>query len=339
MLRILARSPLIFHTPERLTDVTSWHGHIPFAFFAVQCFQPRVLVELGTHKGDSYCAFCQAVKALNMQTLCYAVDTWKGDSQSGYYGAEVLEELDAYHASRFGGFSTLLPVTFDQALEHFDDGTVDLLHLDGLHAYEAVRHDFEAWLPKLSDRAVVLMHDTHVEEEGFGVWRLWKELAAHYPSYAFYHSNGLGVLAVGKRPADGARALVHLPEDEADWVRRLFQRLGETIMALREAADLQSRLRGAEREIKAQKDYTGSLESRIEEIAENSTQRGLYIEVLEGRIEVLEGRIEELAEKYEERGRYIEVLEKRLSERFLDRLLRKTRSTLDGIKYRWSSTR
>ena len=47
--------------------------------------------------------------------------------------------------------------TFAEALQHFPDGSVDLLHIDGRHFYEDVKEDYESWLPKLSDRAVVLL--------------------------------------------------------------------------------------------------------------------------------------------------------------------------------------
>jgi GT2 family glycosyltransferase len=191
--------PLVFDQPRRLSDVDSWHEHIPFAFFAVAALRPQVLVELGTRKGDSYCAFCQAVQALGLPTRCYAVDTWKGDEHTGPYSPETLEELRAYHDPLYGSFSRLLQQTFDEAATHFAEGSVDLLHVDGCHAYEAVAHDVVTWLPKLSERAVVLLHDTNVRESGFGVWRLWEELSRRYPGFAFPHGHGLGVLAVGSR--------------------------------------------------------------------------------------------------------------------------------------------
>ena len=71
---------LPFQLPARLTEVDSWHTHIPFAFFAVEQLRPNVLVELGTWKGDSYCAFAQAVSTLGLPTRCFAVDTWADDN-------------------------------------------------------------------------------------------------------------------------------------------------------------------------------------------------------------------------------------------------------------------
>ena len=36
-------------------------------------------------------------------------------------------------------FSSLLRMDFADARDHIEDGSVDLLHIDGLHTYEAVR--------------------------------------------------------------------------------------------------------------------------------------------------------------------------------------------------------
>ena len=68
-----------------------------------------------------------------------------GDEQTGEYGPEVLAELREFHDSRFGRFSELLQTSFDEALARVPDGSVDLLHIDGFHRYEAVKHDLESW--------------------------------------------------------------------------------------------------------------------------------------------------------------------------------------------------
>src|SRR6266851_1016025 len=98
----LAR-PVCLSDPLRIAT-TEWAGHIPFAMFLIDVLRPRVVVELGTFTGVSYCAFCQAVKELNLNTRCYAIDTWRGDDQSGCYGSDILAELRAHHDPLYGDF-------------------------------------------------------------------------------------------------------------------------------------------------------------------------------------------------------------------------------------------
>jgi hypothetical protein len=217
---------IAFSPPRRLTDIVSWHLHIPFAFAITAMLRPRTFVELGTHKGDSYCAFCQAVDELGLDTVCWAVDSWQGDEHAGFYGDAVLEELRAYHDPLYGGFSSLRRCLFDAALEFSPAGSIDLLHIDGHHAYDSVRHDFESWLPRMSERGVVLLHDTAVREGDFGVWRLWSELACRYPSFEFPFGHGLGVLAVGAHMEEKVRAFLEYGRNNAEGVSGFFHLLG-----------------------------------------------------------------------------------------------------------------
>ena len=216
---------LLYRVPHRMHKKSGWTEHVPLAMLLVEMLRPRVLVELGTQHGVSYCAFCQAVDELKLETRCYAVDTWKGDVHATHYKESVYEDLVAHH-QRYRSFSRLLRMTFDEALPGIADRSVDLLHIDGLHFYDAVKKDYQTWRPKLSDRAVVLFHDTVETQNGFGVHQLWRELAPNFPNFNFEHGHGLGILAVGSETPAAVLNFLATANAKAEAVRALFAALG-----------------------------------------------------------------------------------------------------------------
>jgi hypothetical protein len=126
--------------------------------------------------------------------------------------------------------AVLLRGYFADHVGSFADGSIDLLHIDGRHAYEDVKEDFESWIPKVAEHGVVLFHDIAVLDRGFGVHRFFAELGERYPTFGFEHGNGLGVLSVGT-PARGVAALFDAPPAEADRIRAFYAERGATVSA------------------------------------------------------------------------------------------------------------
>jgi glycosyltransferase involved in cell wall biosynthesis/peptidoglycan hydrolase CwlO-like protein len=286
---------------------STWYGHVPFAFWIVAAFEPRCLVELGTHHGLSYLSFCQAIDKFHLGTRAYAIDTWKGDEHSGFYGEEVFTELSDVHDSRYTSFSRLVRATFDEAVEHFPDGAIDLLHIDGLHTYQAVKHDFETWRPKLAGRSIVLFHDTNVRERGFGVWKLWRELAESCPHFEFLHAHGLGVLKIGNGFPFAIEALFAASNNEKTQteVRALFARLGAQVSR-------QAQVGKTVNEIISE---VGARDGRIAELSSEIVARDGRIAELSSEIVARDGRIAELSSEIIGRDARVDALSREISAR------------------------
>ncbi len=282
-----------FSTPA-FRPVSAWIEHGPFAFWVIRALRPRTLVELGTHGGYSYFAFCQAIKALGLDTRCFAIDTWKGDEHAGFYAEDFFNSVSDHNAAHYAGFSRLVRATFDEALAHFSEGSIDLLHIDGRHFYDDVKHDFDSWRSKLSDRAVVLFHDTNVRERDFGVFRLWESLKDTAPSFEFLHAHGLGVLALGPKAPPAILDFIKAARDPAAAaeIRNVYARLGETFGVEAVAADRVARLTERAKALETRGDtldgVVADLTGRLDRTTNDLTTR---VRTAEARSENLEGQL------------------------------------------------
>ena len=324
-------SPASFWVPQCL-EASAWADHAPFAFWLMERHQPRTLVELGTHGGYSYFAFCQAVKAGNLSTQCYAVDTWRGDEHTGFYDEAFFQRVSDYNEANYAAFSRLVRSTFDEAVKHFSDGSIDLLHIDGLHFYEDVKHDFETWRPKLSDRAIVLFHDTNVRERNFGVFQLWEELRSDFPSFEFLHGHGLGVLGFGPNlPADTLEFFTAAKKPGcATEIRQAYDRLGgafKTEVIIKERLEdekgkftaLEATLETSENASRGLEDDVRRLENEIHDFAAREVEMKAGMSAVENtlkqaaaRLELQWTHIEELTLRLGAKERELDVQEQKL---------------------------
>jgi hypothetical protein len=177
----------------RLYGVGAWTSHIHFACDLVAVLKPALLVELGVDRGESYFAFCQAAAENQTGTRCFGIDTWRGDQHAGGYDETTFAQVSEHNRANYAAFSTLIRAGFDKALDQFEPDSIDVLHLDGLHTENAVRHDLDSWLPKLRPGGILLLHDVGVRQKDFGVWKIWAELQRKSRSWTFQDGPGLGV--------------------------------------------------------------------------------------------------------------------------------------------------
>jgi predicted O-methyltransferase YrrM len=202
---------------EVLALPTAWSGHKAFLFSLMEAMRPRRYVELGTHAGASFYAACQHMKLNGAYGEAIAIDIWEGDHQAGFYTEKVFEDFKFRLNRHFPGIGSYIRGYFEEAVKLFEPGSIDLLHIDGLHTYEAVKHDFETWRDALAPDGTIIFHDTSEYQTDFAVWQLFEEIAPlATASFRFRHCHGLGVLAFGDRDVNPAIELLeHLGKNPA----------------------------------------------------------------------------------------------------------------------------
>lgn len=189
--------PSIDYCPKFLTNIESWHGHVFFVRDLIHFMKPSTIVELGVHKGDSLFSMAESCAESNLGTKLYGIDHWQGDSQAGHVDDTIYDNVKGVR-NKFFNQVELIKSTFNEAVDLFENSSVDILHIDGFHTYEASKNDFVRWLPKVKSNGVILIHDIASENEDFGVVNLWKEIKKTYNVMEFEHSQGLGVIFKSK---------------------------------------------------------------------------------------------------------------------------------------------
>ncbi len=293
--------------PDRASS--PWSGHRWFAYDLVRWLRPGRLVELGTHYGVSFYAMVQAVRDGGLATECHAVDTWQGDPHAGFYGEEVYDQFTRILGELYPGVDVVLHrMTFDEALGRIDDDSVDLLHIDGFHSYEAAQHDFETWLPKLAPNGVVLMHDVNASS-GYGSADHWaEEIAPRYPSFAFDHNFGLGVVL----PKGTAGREYLLGDEFARWRPYYEHRAGHEL-GLQHHRDQTRMIEARDAEIARQRDLLADREETIASQARLIDARDEAIAAQEALIDARDEAIAAQARMVDERNELLAARDTRLA--------------------------
>ena len=169
---------------------SAWTGHRLFAEWLVNKMDPEVVVELGVDFG--YSTFVFATSLRGRKGTIYGVDLFLGDFQAGKrntyeYVMEKIRRYDITNIDIIVGDFTEISKSWSKP--------IDILHIDGLHTYGAVKNDYDSWSKYVKEDGIILFHDTAIHD--YGVKDFFREVESLYKLY-FIHSAGLGILTKNK---------------------------------------------------------------------------------------------------------------------------------------------
>ena len=111
-----------------------------------------IFIEVGVYRGRSLYYLLKKIKESGKNITVYGVDYYKGQSD-GFYD-ETLSNL-----SEFNGEYKLLRTDSVSASKIFKNKSIDFVFIDAGHAYEEVKSDIDAWLPKVKKGGIISGHD------------------------------------------------------------------------------------------------------------------------------------------------------------------------------------
>lgn len=162
--------------PGRLyrQDRQGWGSSHPYLAEAVETLRPSVAVEVGVWKGSSVISLAAAMKALDLDGVVIAVDTWLGawdhwindewfahlNFSNGY---PALYQTFAANIVGEGLQDYVLPLPLDSVnaanvLRHHEI-QADIVHIDGGHDYRAVTSDLREWWPMIRPGGMLIGDD------------------------------------------------------------------------------------------------------------------------------------------------------------------------------------
>ncbi len=228
-----------FHVqPSRLEPPSFCAGHLPFMNWLFKVLRPKNILELGTSAdGNSLCMFSESNSNIHGNAIIRAI-TNKSFTE--------LNELNAYIANKYPA-TQLIHSSVDAAAnrDDYQNGCIDLLYFNDFRSGDYLNKVLELWRDKLSDEAVVIIHNTNWISEECDVHVFWNKLQfSGIPSFNFLHSHGLGVLLIGKHCNNLLLQLSDADTSNDTWTRysHKFQQAGQLLEINCQRISLEHRL-------------------------------------------------------------------------------------------------
>ena len=131
---------------KNVTDISS---HLPKIYLETLQFSPELIVELGVRSGESTVALNMAAQHLKAKHVSVDIDDCSDVISDSNW--TFIHEDDIDLSKRFRQWLS----------ENNLKSSIDVLFVDTSHEYNHTLQELNAWFPLLSDRALVIFHDTY----------------------------------------------------------------------------------------------------------------------------------------------------------------------------------
>jgi cephalosporin hydroxylase len=138
---------IVQRAASRYTDISD---HLLTLFAEAASVHPRLIVELGVRGGESTFAFERAARLSDAHVL--SVDLEDCEVQSSYPKWTFLKQNDVTFASQFP----------DWCSSHQLSPKIDVLFIDTSHLYQHTVEELRLWIPYLSAKSKMILHDTNM---------------------------------------------------------------------------------------------------------------------------------------------------------------------------------
>lgn len=148
--------------------VQGWFDWVPLYDRIVDtCTRPMKVVEMGVWQGKSAIYLANRIKQSGKPITFYAVDTFQSSPETDAFLAPLVEQgvtlLDVFRYNlRACDCEDVVKIVVADSLtasRGFQDGSLDVVYIDGAHDYDSVRADLAAWTPKVRTGGLIAGHD------------------------------------------------------------------------------------------------------------------------------------------------------------------------------------
>jgi predicted O-methyltransferase YrrM len=147
---------------QRIGAVEGWLTDLEGATLfqlAARCSGRGAIVEIGSWKGKSTIWLAHGSRSGNASRV-YAVDPHGGHAAAAP-DQGTFQEFER-NLAEFQAQELVTPIVATSAEAAADfNHPIELLFIDGAHAYDLVKLDFELWAPKVINGGMIVLHDSN----------------------------------------------------------------------------------------------------------------------------------------------------------------------------------